>query len=420
MLIIDDHRIDAGYFDGLSAQLDAHPELGGERKLRVAARIDDPAFSLGLCLHLKRRGCSYFPLPVDAPRELALARARAAHCDALLFGTDGSSALESVEVLRDESRGEQASTEGFGLLQTSSGTTGRAKIIERSWNSIEAEVRSYARHFEVAESWTPIVSAPVNHSYGLISGVLVALARGLEPVVLQNANPKLVLRKMAEFERPLLYSSPTLLETTCLLARGKNALFAVMTSGTLMHQRAFETVRSTVTHFAQQYGCSEAGCVTLGTEIEAPHDLGRPLPHLEIEAGRCSSEPRPILVAGGGASPIETGDLGYFEGGRLHFVSRLDDMINVAGLNVYPAEVEDVVLDIPEVTDAIVFKRTTSWGHEQVALHFVATQPLEEHRLREWCAKHLSSYQIPMAITQVTGISKLPNGKVNRRRLAEA
>ena len=65
---------------------------------------------------------------------------------------------------------------------------------------------------------TPVIAAPVTHSYGLIAGVMVGLGRGRVPVVLDSANPKTILRQLAGIETPLLYAAPTLLHVLARLA----------------------------------------------------------------------------------------------------------------------------------------------------------------------------------------------------------
>src|SRR5690606_20992628 len=135
-----------------------------------------------------------------------------------------------------------------------------------------------------------------NHSYGLISGVMVALKRGVEPVIVTNPNPKHILRKLTEARSPLLHSSPPLIAAVTMLAREDAPIFSVMTSGTLLKQSAFAAIRRKVRHLHQQYGCSEAGCVTLGEDIAEAADVGAPLAHVALTAGASASEPREVVV----------------------------------------------------------------------------------------------------------------------------
>jgi len=123
---------------------------------------------------------------------------------------------------------------------------------------------------------------------------------------------------------------------------------------------------------------------------------------------------------------VSTRDLGYLDdNNRLHFISRIDEMINVSGLNVYPAEVEKVVMDMPGISDAVVFKKSHAFGNDQVCLQFVAEESIVEKSIddkdiRSWCSNYLNKYQVPIQITQVEKIDRLPNGKVSRKALAAA
>ena len=157
----------------------------------------------------------------------------------------------------------------------------------------------------------------------------------------------------------------------------------------------------------------------LSTPIRFPlAESVRRLPHVSVTAGTSAESPEEIVVRQDGAT-ISTRDLGYLDGARLRFVSRVDDMINVSGFNVYPAEVEEVVLAMPGVRDAVVYRRAFALGNDQVCLRFVCERPVPAPQVRAWCASRLASYQVPMRIEQVDRIEKLPSGKVNRRALAE-
>lgn len=418
MLFVDDKYYSRAYFDRCYSLFDAHPILGRSTNRRVAVRFADTALWLALCFYAKECGKTVLPLPADAPEEAARRRAERAGCQFLLFGA-GEDALRAALPLKVQ--GDFVESKALpSLIQMSSGTTGAPKVVERSWPDIDTEVEHYARDFKGAEGATPMVAAPVTHSYGLISGVMVALARGEEPRILSNLNPKYVLRKVAEARAPLVYSSPNLIKTLCMLTPAGQRIFSMMTSGTTLQNAWFERIRARVQHLHQQYGCSEAGCITVAEDIDAATDLGVPLSHLGLTTSEDAQQPSPIVVEFKNGSTVDTGDLGYLEGGRLRFFSRRDDMINVAGLNVYPLEVEEVVLEMPEILDAVVFGKTTTSGQKEVALQFVSEREVSAAAIRTWCSERLLRHQVPMNVTQVSTIQRLLNGKVSRKALAEA
>lgn len=415
MLYVDDTRFDREHFDRWFERFARHEVLSACANKRIAVCTGEPAFWIALCLFIKQRGGSVFPLPADSPRDAAHRRAQQSGCAYLLFGATGEAALDSPELVMTEV---EPRAKGV-LVQMSSGTTGEPKFVERSWASIDEEVEAYVRHFDPEHRLTPVVACPVTHSYGLICGVLVPLRRGRQPVVVNNLNPKFILRKLGEIERPILYSSPTLIATITMLMRPGQTIHAIMTSGTLMQDAWFDKVKARVEHLHQQYGCSEAGCVALGEDISRANELGTPLPHIRLTTGTSAEAPAEIVIELPGGKIVHTQDLGYSDGGKLHFVSRLDDMINVAGLNVYPAEVEAVVLEFPGITDAVVYKRSHGFGSDQVCLAFTSQEPVTDHEIRAWCSARLARHQVPMRVDRLAQIPKLPNGKVRRKTLAE-
>ncbi|RBP48186.1 fatty-acyl-CoA synthase [Roseimicrobium gellanilyticum] len=415
MIYVDDQAYDRGYFEKRFAQFDAHPVLSRCTGRRLAVCLQDTALWIALCLYVKEEGGTVFPLPIDTPLEGARRRAERSGCEVLIVASDdGELGVEEANSIK--ARPDIPD----GLIQTSSGTTGEPKFIERTWASIDTEIESYVSHFPDANAWTPIVACPVTHSYGLICGVLVALRRGQQPVIVRNFNPKYILRKLRETPTSILYSSPAMIATLAMLVKQEEPLWAVMTSGTVLQKATFESLGKKVRHLYQQYGCSEAGCLSLGTGLLAAIDQGKPLPHVTITAGANTAEPADIIVTLPDGRKVETRDLGYFENGRLYFVSRLDEMINVAGFNVYPGEVEEVILAMPGIRDAVVFKKSRGFGGDQVCLHFVSDEEISADAVRDFCAGRLAAHQIPMNIARVEAIPRLPNGKISRKALAEA
>ncbi|MFP3543969.1 hypothetical protein SB748_10885 [Rhizobium sp. SIMBA_035] len=103
----------------------------------------------------------------------------------------------------------------------------------------------------------------------------------------------------------------------------------------------------------------------------------------------------------------------------LVFVSRMDDTINVSGLNVYPKDVEDAVMLMPGISDAVAFRKPDRFAGERVTLIFSAAEAINPLSVREWCSRNLASHQLPMEILQVGAVPRQPNGKISRRQVAE-
>lgn len=393
-----------------------HPVLAAPRGHRLAVCLKDTFQWLALCLYLKEQGGSVLPIHPGTPHGAARELARDTGCSHLLYG-DGV----ELEALAPSVEVEPAP--GGELIQLSSGTTGRPKTIVRGWASIDRELDSYVGQFSEADGLTPIVACPVTHSYGLICGFLAGLRRGVVPRVVTNLNPRFILGTLRDHPEHLLYAAPTLVGLLVRMLPPGQGFHTVMLSGASLPAPLLETLIASCRRVCQQYGCSEAGCIAIAPRVDEAGLMGKPLAHLAVSAGDRADAPKEIRVTprDGDGGIIHTRDLGYLDDqGRLHFLARLDDTINVAGINVYPGDVEDVFLRHPEIEEAVAYKRPDAYAGERVCLRFVAREALDVEALRRWCRERLSPHQVPMVLEQVERIAKLPNGKVSRKLLAEA
>ncbi|MBD9557494.1 MULTISPECIES: AMP-binding protein [Ensifer] len=409
MIRIDDRLYDEAYFSARSAELAAEIGLGAQDTGRYAVCFSETVDWLALFFAIRKAGASVLPIHPGTPYPAARKLAIGAGCDRLFYNSLTAEVLEPSDLL---------SAEGT-LLQMSSGTTGAPKCVARNWTEIDAEIESYVATFREPEDMTPVVACPTTHSYGLICGILVALKRGQTPVIVNTANPKYLLKVLREIERPLLYSSPAILHTLARLTPAGEQIHATMTSGTLLPDPWFADIRAKSRFMFQQYGCSESGCIAINLDVTSAGDMGFVLPHLIAATGNTAEDAGEIVVSNGDGAPIHTRDLGYRRAdGMLVFVSRLDDMINVSGLNVYPKDVEDAVMAMPAVTDAVAFRKADRFAGERVALLFSAEAPVAPQAVREWCSRHLASHQLPMEILQIDAVPRQANGKISRRDVA--
>ncbi|KQT10102.1 IucA/IucC family protein [Methylobacterium sp. Leaf399] len=409
MIEIDGRNVGADEMDAAIRRIAEQARLcgGGER---IAARFRDTAEGLALILAARRIGVTLLPIHPAVPDEGARRLAERAGCHRLFLDTlDGEVLGGAPPPVPGEGR----------LLQMSSGTTGEPKCIARPWSAVEREIESYVAAFTEPDGMTPVVACPITHSYGLICGLLVGLRRGRAPVVVDTTNPKYLLRRLREIDRPLLYTSPAMLHTLARLLPEGESIHAAMVSGTLLPAPWFSAIRARVVHLFQQYGCSEAGCIAVNPDLRRADAIGYPLPHHRVLAGASAEGPAEIVVEGEDG-PVRTADLGYRRpDGMLVFVSRMDDTINVSGLNVYPGEVEDVVMAMSGVTDAVAFARPDPFAGERVTLLFSADAPVPPRALQDWCRRWLAGHQVPVEAVQVRAIPRQANGKISRREVAD-
>jgi long-chain acyl-CoA synthetase len=118
---------------------------------------------------------------------------------------------------------------------------------------------------------------------------------------------------------------------------------------------------------------------------------------------------------------FRTGDGGILlPDGQIKIVDRLKDMVIVSGFNVYPNEVEDVLVEHPDVREAAVVGRANAaTGEEVVAFVVPRGEGLTEAALRKFCRDRLTGYKIPRSFIFREDLPKSNVGKVLRRQLKD-
>jgi O-succinylbenzoic acid--CoA ligase len=177
----------------------------------------------------------------------------------------------------------------------------------------------------------------------------------------------------------------------------------------------------------QTYGLTETcSQVTTLAPADAKRKLGsagRPLltTHLRIREGEILIQGP--TVAPGSADPdgwLHTGDLGHIdEEGFLYVRDRIDDMIVSGGENVIPAEVEEVLLRHPAVSEAAVIGREDPEWQQAVTAVVVLKNgsDVTADELRRHCAESLAGFKVPKRVELASALPRTPSGKLMRRAL---
>lgn len=374
---------------------------------RFAVCLTDPLDVISLVQYLREHNGSVLLIHGETPMETAYQMAVKARCYGLVYQE-----TKHFLPITDKQQSEKPS-----LYQYSSGTTGDAKLIGRSWDDIQTEIQAYNQLFQGEEALTPIVLASVTHSYGLICGVLAALERGSKPSIVTHKNPKFALQVIQATPQHIVYGLPVFYHILSSFTREQVRFHRLMTSGAPMPEGLFLKLQGMSDSLMQQYGCSEAGCVSMSKQMRTHTDLGVPLSHVTMTAGENEEKPDEIKIWNG-QNEIATQDLGFWTGeGHIQFVSRMDDVINVSGLKVFPLEVEDVILKMSGTKEVVVYRGRHPVMGEIVKAQVIAEGGTTPEQIREWCQDRLPGYKVPFEIQCVTSIPKTATGKISRRLL---
>ncbi len=204
----------------------------------------------------------------------------------------------------------------------------------------------------------------------------------------------------------------------------------------------------------EYYAASEGGGTLVGPEewLKYPGTVGRPWPSADVkifddEGQECpTNQPGTVYMLLGHndfkyhkddgktannrrGNYFTVGDIGYLnEDGYLFLCDRKADMIISGGVNIYPAEIESVLLTHPRVADAAVFGIPhEDWGEEVKAVVEVLADPglsqVQEpglaEEILEYCSDKLAKYKRPRSIDFITEMPRDPNGKLYKRKLRD-
>jgi long-chain acyl-CoA synthetase len=196
------------------------------------------------------------------------------------------------------------------------------------------------------------------------------------------------------------------------------------------------------------YGLSETSPVVCANRLDLDEfsgTIGYPLPSTEVSIRSPEGTPvaagergelcvrGPQVMAGYWQRPQETAQAmtadGYFRtgdvavmlaDGQVKIVDRMKDMVLVSGFNVYPNEVEDVLVQHPGVMEAAVIGLPDEHSGESVAAYVVRRESsLTEEELRAFCRENLTGYKVPRRIEFRDTLPKTNVGKVLRRALRD-
>jgi long-chain acyl-CoA synthetase len=338
------------------------------------------------------------------------------------------------------------------LLYTG-GTTGRAKGVMLSHEALHYVGSAAYASSHVDGVNRSLATLPLSHAYGLLVTVMGfhATERDMS-VLLRWFDADAFLAAVEEHRLQQTAVVPSMLQA--LLAKPLEdydlSSLRQVTSGASPlppeTERAF-VARVPSVSIRQGYGLTESaalvatnpvgrvrsGSVGLpvpGCAVEIRDEHGRALPHGEIGEICVSS---PGLMAGYWRAPettaatirhgwLYTGDVGRLDAdGYLYIVDRIKDLIIRGGFNVYPRDVEDALLEHPDVASAgVVGVASESHGEEVVA--FVSPRPgarLEPERLVDWSRERIGGYKYPRHVHVVDELPLTAVGKVDRKALRE-
>ena len=337
------------------------------------------------------------------------------------------------------------------VLLYSSGTTGKPKGIPLSHRNIATNASLLSRAWQFGGDDVLLHALPMFHAHGLFISLGCVLVSGSRMIYQSNFDPEKVVKALPE--ATVLMGVPTFY--TRLLAANKiNAencrhmrLF-VSGSAPLRKDTFLEFEQKTGHAIVERYGMSETIIQTTNPVdgMRKAGTVGLPLPGVELRVVNGEDEILDVNEIGDIQSKsdstfvqywrnlektaqdftedgfLRTGDQGFIdEDGYLTIVGREKDLVISGGLNVYPAEVEQVINDISGVEEsAVIGVPHVDFGEAVVAVIVAKVgAELNQDTIIAQSKKSLANYKVPKALVVVDALPRNSMGKVQKNVLRD-
>jgi long-chain acyl-CoA synthetase len=347
-----------------------------------------------------------------------------------------------------------------------SGTTGLPKGVELTNRNLLSAMRVGGKEWSFDADSVNLVAMPLFHIAGSGWG-LAGFHAGGTNVLLREVDPAAILRSIPEHRVTNALFVPAVLQVLIGMPNAGDVDFSSLRSVVYGASPISEAVlvgamKTMGCGFVQVYGLTETtGAISaLAPEDHDPQgprahllrSAGRPWGDVEIrivdaETGRdlpdeqvgeiwirsvqnmrgywknakATDEVFPEGRDGKGLGWFRSGDAGYLRDGYIFIHDRVKDMIVSGGENVYPAEIENVLMGHPAVADAAVIGvPSEKWGETVKAILVPAAgADFTDREILDWCRERLARYKCPTSVERMASLPRNPSGKLLKTVLRE-
>ncbi len=345
-------------------------------------------------------------------------------------------------------------------IQYTSGTTGFPKGATLSHHNILNNGHFIAGTLRYTEADRVCVPVPFYHCFGMVIGNLACMTRGACVVVPgESFEPLAVLEAVEEERCTSLYGVPTMFVAELEHPRFAEFDLSSLRTGVMAGSPCpIETMKSvrTAMHMDEVticYGMTETSPVSTQSSVDDPVDkrvttVGRVHPHLEIKVvdpatGRIVPRGTPgeqctrgysvmlgywdddeaTRAAIDRAGWMHTGDLAVMDDeGYVSIVGRIKDVIIRGGENIYPRELEEFLLTVPDVVEAYVIGVPSArYGEELMAwVKMREGSSADGYTLADACRGEIATFKIPRYWKLVDEFPMTVTGKIQKYKMREA
>ena len=339
------------------------------------------------------------------------------------------------------------------VVMCTSGTTGTPKGTMITYAGLKTNIESIGKYFGVNNWDTIMIVRPLYHCSALTGEFLLGLYRGADIYFFDGGyDPFRIIAAIKEQMVTVMCGTPTLFNHISKLLLFKNDELSIKAaiSGECLTNTVAKNIRKAFpkSTLYNVYGLTEAAprvSYLPASEFDKyPESVGFPLDKTTIKIVEINNYSKEMPTGISGMvlvkSPsimkgyykekqlsalalqngwLVTGDIGYVdEGGRLYIRSRADEMIIKGGMNIYPKEIEQIVLKLDEINECLVYGISSELGQE-IGMDVVVEdsgKSCSKMELLKKITEILPSYQVPSQLNIVSQIPRNASGKIIRMK----
>jgi malonyl-CoA/methylmalonyl-CoA synthetase len=409
--------------------------------------LEDSGAKLFFTLESNReKVSSIFPELPDLEKSIFLEPDKPDEFQTLIHG------LRSVQVSGIDTSLDQQSNDDTAIIIYTSGTTGRPKGAEITHGNLASNLQALHETWGWQSDDVLLHILPIFHVHGLCVALHGALYAGATALLTREFDAHKTLQNLEDYQCTVLMAVPTIHKRFLDVPDAKDfdlSHMRLITSGSdRLPDDVFTKFQQTFGHtLLERYGMSETGmnCSNPLNDERRIGSVGHPLPGVEVRIVESKSRETiadgeigeleirgPNVFKGYWGQPektadsfstdgwFKTGDLGFREeDGYITLCGRSKDLIISGGLNIYPPEVERVLVEHPAVnTCAVIGCPDEEWG-ERVTAVVVLNQgeAAAGSDLIAFCHERLAPYKSPKSIVFHDNLPRNAMGKIQKAAL---
>ena len=337
------------------------------------------------------------------------------------------------------------------FIMYTSGTTGLPKGVMHSHNTTLWSMVTAAATAELRKGDRYLICLPLFH-VGALNPLFTTIYGGGSAVIMSEFDPVRIWELFGEEKIDCTLAVPAMLQFMLLTydkdAHDTSYLRWVMSGASPVPVNLIETYAAMGIEIHQVYGLTETGgpacLIDADNAISRAGSTGKAFFHTEVRvvddsgADCPANEPGEVLVRGPHIMVgywnredataeslvdgwLHTGDIAYVDDdGFVYIHDRVKDMIISGGENVYPAEIENVILGVDGVKEtAVIGVPSEKWGESPLAVVVKADEALTEDAVLSACQQSLARFKQPAKVEFIDAIPRNPTGKPLKRILRD-